>query len=762
MASARHHGFKLTTLAAMLAMPIAMGSHHALANDLILEEVIVTAQKRSESVQDIPATINVLSGDTLKDFNALKFADIESLTAGLQITSLSGRSGRMSLRGISHTPVSAAEATVTTYWNQAIVDSNAVFQQMFDIQRIEVLRGPQGTLAGRTSPAGAINIHSARPNMDEVEGEVRGTFADNDGINTQVAASIPLIPGKLAVRVAGVFDESDRDEIENVITGEISGEETTAARFSLSWLPTDSLSVDLAVQYLEREIDDISALSGAPNGDAAALLDPSGVLRALDTFDRFDARVGVDGVSDHTDADYLNTSLVMEWDLESHTITSVTGYQKTESVREFDQAQGNANPDNVARRVATDDRTDLSQEIRIATDNGDSWDYMVGVYYEDSDIFFSQDNHQIPISPLAGGSALLVFPADVKRWGLFTHNQFYLTDAWTLQLGLRYQEVDVDRDMSLVAGANGISILEPGVLITQVLSDANTQYEDDSVTGQITLQYALSDNMKIYGLVGTGWRPGGITVTGSVLPEDVLLFNSEDSVSFELGFKSTLMGGTMRLSGAVFMQDFDDYISRVSALTIRGLDGALTRSGITTNGDAEVWGAELEMSANLSESWFIGGALSYTNAEFADGSTNPCNNFDANGAAIIPVGQSVANCEVGGEPIGRAADWSASINSEYRIDLGNFEGYGRALYSYTGEQFTPDLGALDTYNTFDAYLGIRSDRWHVEVFAKNLFDEKAIVTGAANTAPVRRQPTGYANRWPIPSRRVGLSASYNW
>lgn len=760
MTSIQSRSFKLTTLAAAIALPFAAGSHQASASDLILEEVIVTAQKRSQSLQDIPATVNVLSGDALKDFTALKFADLESLTAGLQITSLTGRSGRMSLRGISHTPVSAAEATVTTYWNQAIVDSNAVFQQMFDIQRVEVLRGPQGTLAGRTSPAGAINIHTARPNMDEMEGEIRGTFQDNDGINTQLAASIALIPGKLAMRVAGVFNESDRDEIENIITGEVSGDETAAARFSLSWLPTDSLSVDLAVQYLEREIDDISALSGTSGGDPR--IDPDGVLPMLDPFDRKDIRVGVDAVSDNTDADFLNTSLMLEWDLGSHTITSVTGYHKTDSIRTFDQAQGNANPDNITRRDSVDDRTDLSQEIRIATDNGDTWDYMVGAYFEDSDIFFSQDNHQIPLSPLAPGSALLLFPADVKRWGLFAHNQFYLTEDWTLQLGLRYQEVDVERDMSLVAGANGISVLPPGALITQVLSEENKQIDEDSVTGQITVQYALNDKVKIYGLVGTGWRPGGVTVTGSVLPEDVLLFGSEDSVSYELGFKSTLLDGAMRLSGAVFMQDFDDYISRVAALNINGLDGNLTRSGITTNGDAEVWGFELEMNANLSENWYLGGALSYTDGEFADGTFHPCNLFDENDAPIFPDGQSTSTCDVGGDPIGRSADWSASINSEYRVGLGNFEGYGRALYSYTGNQFTPGLGELDTYNTFDAYIGIRSDRWHIEVFAKNLFDEEALVTGAPNTPPVRRQATGYGNVWPISPRRIGLSASYSW
>ena len=222
---------------------------------------MVTAQKRLESVQDIPATVNVIGGDTLKDFNIFNFTDLEALTPGLQIDSFTGRSGRMTLRGITYNPNSAAEASVTTYWNQAIVDSNAIYQQLFDIQRIEVLRGPQGTLAGRTSPAGAINIHTARPNLDDFEGEVRATVTDNDGINTQLAASVPLVPGKLAVRFAGVFDDSDLDEISNDLTGEVTGSETTAGRVSLSWLPTDSLTIDFAAQYLERDFDDLGRMN---------------------------------------------------------------------------------------------------------------------------------------------------------------------------------------------------------------------------------------------------------------------------------------------------------------------------------------------------------------------------------------------------------------------------------------------------------------------------------------------------------------------
>ena len=482
------------------------------------------------------------------------------------------------------------------------------------------------------------------------------------------------------------------------------------------------------------------------------------------------------GMEDNTTAKFWNSSLVLEWDLNSHTITSVTGYHDTESTRGFDNALGNANPANVARRVAIDDRTDWSQELRIASNEGDLWNYMLGAYYENSDVYFSQENFLIPAAANAppfgaSGSTKLVFPADVRRWGLFTHNQFYLAEALTLHVGLRYQEVDQDRELFSVAGTEGFSpqtipaTLPADTLLQQVLSDGKKNESDDSVTGQFALQYALSDDLNMYAVVGTGWRPGGLTVTATVMPEDLLIFESEDSTSYELGFKSTSMEGALRLNGSLYYQDFDDYISRRNALSVRGATGNIDITGLTVNGDAEVWGAEMDLTALLSENWYLGGSLSYSDGEFSDGTELPCSEFDDNGAPVIPTGQPVARCDVGGDAIGSFPDWTVSINSEYSVQFDSFEGYGRVLYTYTGVRDSLTLEEeLDSYSLVSLYLGVRADQWSVELFSTNVFDEEALLGGGGTqaTALVRGRPTGYGQRFPVPGRRIGLTVSYSW
>ena len=129
---------------------------------------------------------------------------------------------------------------------------------------------------------------------------------------------------------------------------------------------------------------------------------------------------------------------------------------------------------------------------------------------------------------------------------------------------------------------------------------------------------------------------------------------------------------------------------------------------------------------------------------------------------MIPEGEYISTCDVSGDPIGPAPDWTASINSEYTVPFDNFDGYGRVLYTHTGERYNADLGDLDAYQVMDLYAGLRTEQWDVSVFAKNVLDEEEIRTGTFATATVRGRVTGYAQRWPIPQRLIGVSASYRF
>ena len=200
LANRQTKSFSKTAIASALSL---LGTA-AVADNLILEEVVVTAQKSSESVQDISATVNVVSGDSLEKFASFDFRAIEQQTAGLTLSSPNARNSTISMRGVSVDPESGVSAAVDVYWNDAVVRADVAFNQMYDLERIEILRGPQGTLQGATSPGGALNMITRRANVDEAGGFVQGSIADNDGLNGQFAYGTPLIEGVLGVRVAGV------------------------------------------------------------------------------------------------------------------------------------------------------------------------------------------------------------------------------------------------------------------------------------------------------------------------------------------------------------------------------------------------------------------------------------------------------------------------------------------------------------------------------------------------------------------------------
>jgi outer membrane receptor protein involved in Fe transport len=766
----------------LIAAALTLATGQLAAQELVLEEVIVTATKREASVQDIAATVNVVSGDSIDRFSSLTFSDLENQTAGLSLPTPNARSSNIAMRGVSIDPESGAESTVDVYWNDQVTSLDVAFSQLYDLERVEVLRGPQGTLQGRTSPGGAINMITRKPDLNEADGYLQLTAGDLDVLNVQAAYGAPLIEDKLAVRVAAVYDEDAVGNIENINTGTDSERDATSARLSLLWQMTDSLDADFVYQYFERDYKNPHSLSGT---------DSLGERPSLEASDR----KGFGRTDNPGDFEYDLYNLTINWALsDSLELTSVTGYYETE--KNFEEQRDRAayfpDPDANSTQFSNTQFEDFAQEIRLASSGNDFWDFMVGAYYQDrkTDTIFITNT---PVSALGATVSLRTtgsLPVDSEQWSVFTANSLYFTDALTLEFGLRYTDYDRVRradlfygGLSYVAeGSNpvGVDIIDIGAAARfpedglNVIPEEDATTDEDAVTGSLTMRWDWTDETSLYANYNRGYRPSGVSLNPDpnigLFPNGVedVAHDEEESDAFEAGFKGRYWDGRAILNGALFYQLYDGYLGFVRGLELAddetGAVVTVLPGGIIYNGDAIIWGMELEGQVLLSETWNLGGALSYVNAEW-DNAQEPCNDREP--------GEVYGLCDVDGENVGGEPEWSVSLNSEYYFPLESTEIYIRGLYKYTGERdniaasagLGDVLDEFEDYHRLNLFLGWRSGdyTWDVSVWGKNLFDEDEIIF-QRGPDPTDTNTSGgsYTDVRVLDERSYGVTARYNF
>lgn len=744
---------------------------------LVLEEVIVTAQKRTESVQDVSATVNVLSGDSIDKFSILNFGDLETQTAGLTLATPNARSSNISLRGVATDPEAGAAAAVTVYWNDGNIRPDVAFSQLYDLERLEVLRGPQGTLQGATSPAGAINIITKRPDLFESEGYVQLTAGSNDGVNTQVGWGGPLVEGKFAARISAVYDQSYANDVENLTTGlDDSEADAKSARLSAVWAVTENFEATLVWQWLDREIDDVKAVSGS---------DPLGILPTLKPTDR----QGLGKSNDFGNQEYDIANLILDWQIGDLELVSVTAYTDSDklSSTENDRAHYITNPEALTDQSSNTLVESITQELRLSSSDNDTWDWMIGAYYRDQETT-TAFNANTTLAD-GGGAGISFFsngaiPVDGEETALFTFNTFYLNPTMQLEVGLRWTDYESFRAGTISFG--GVHFLpanfEPirdivvgGIAANfpiQAVSADNETTEEDAITGSIKLRWDWSDDVSLYGAYNRGYRRSGISIVPDpdivFLPngEDDLIHDEEKSDSFELGFKSRLMEGRATLNGALYYQKFDGYLGFVRGVQVLNDAGSPVdlSGGIIYNGDAVLYGLELEGRILLSETWNAGGSFSYAKGEW-DGAEAPCN--------VRQPGQVLGLCDIDGDPISGEPEFSISLNSEYFWNLDDSEVYLRGLYKWSDERLNQEASAgigdvtetFDSYGTLSLFAGWRSTdySWDVNLWVKNATDED-IVTFQQGPDQYDTALTGgsYTQTNTLQERTYGFTARYNF
>jgi iron complex outermembrane receptor protein len=752
-------------------------------NDLMLEEVIVTAQKREQTQQDIAATVNVVTGDVIDNFAVFNFGDIEQLTAGISLTTVNSRNSNISMRGITTDPESGSDSAVQVYFNDVSVREDVAFTQLYDLARIEVLRGPQGAVQGRTSPAGAIKMITQSPNMSLIEGYVQTSFSDNDGFNGQFASSLPLIKNELAIRLSGVYDENNGSDVENLTTGLNSTKRASSGRLSVAWEPTDTFSALLTTQYLDRSTaDDPKLLAGSDS------LGTRPTLKASD-------RTALAQTNDFDTLVYKLASLELNWDVAGHQLTSISGKQDSTKPGRLENDRAFYQPDlngafvvgNLNTFQETNTKVDsFSQEFRLASVDNETWDYMIGAFYNKQDTTTSFESWGVQdigigdVNFLTGGSV----PVNREDFAIFTFNTVRLTDDLAVDIGLRHQKVNRFNltDVYLLEfGQIAINPLLAGVVdqITDgfeanfpisAISDEDSKTSSTATTGSFTVRYNLDDDISLYGSYSRSFRAGGISIipdpnVAVIEAAGQLKYDDETSDAVEFGMKGRFWDGRATANVAIYLQKFDGLISRNIGLQARTVDGSGSfdiPGGLTYNADATMQGIEIDGQVLLSERWSAGGAFSYNESEYDDGAQSPCSSAG-----------ELLTCDIGGDRIAGQPKLSFSLNSEYSIPLDSVELYVRGLYKYTGDiinssaisGLTNAREKFDSYDTINLFTGIRANngQWDVSLWAKNLLDEEALITEiASDTYDIEASGGSYVSPTLIPERTIGLTARYNF
>lgn len=552
----------LATASLVLIMP----THLSAQSGATIEEIVVTSRKREENLMEIPDSITVFSDTVIDTANMAHIQDFSSLTPNLNITDqLRPGTQTMTIRGM--TTVQNGELPVAFIVDGVNVPSmNFINQELIDIERIEVLRGPQGTLYGRGAIGGAINIITKSPG-DEFEVKGKVSYGRGDALFAGGTVSVP-IADNASFRISA----SHRDEdglIDNIGAGtEADPVDEQSVQARLLFQPTDKLSVDLRGRYLTGQ------------GGGIYLVQIS-----TDQIDDFSLPVS-SNLNGQDDRDIGSVSLKIDYTFDNGmTFTSISGYSETDSYWDGD---GDFSTAPLFAQWWEIDVEAFNQEIRLTSDDTSQFRWILGAFYQDrEDKEFTEFGLEGPdrtVIPFPGGAREI---RERESWAVFGQVDYDITEQLTLSAGVRYDEEE--------------NTTEFGQLGTEP-SDTFEEWQP-----KVSLSYNWNENVMTYFTFARGFRPGGFSNSSGVL------YKNEVSDNFEIGTKALLLDGRMQFSAAAFYIDFSNQQHFFSRVTPGGVLRFITNIAETTN-----IGAEVEMALRPVEGLELNFGLGITDTEIDD------------------------------------------------------------------------------------------------------------------------------------------------
>ncbi len=649
-------------------------------------EIIVSARRRAESVQDVPQTVNVVTAQQVEDLNLREFTEIQQIVPGLTLTTTSSFSSQATVRGIAFNPeASGNNASVAFYLNDAPISSTLLFQATYDFGQFELQRGPQGTLRGTASPSGSIAYTTRRPDLSRVAAGVSGTLTDTHARKIDGFLNLPVIDGVLALRVAGVVDHNRGNQVRTIKDtggGDLNSlpyDRTRSVRLSARFEPADWITGNFMYQALHNESRDYTQVVSNALFDPAAPA-PTRLIRPFDrlsiedqgSFGRQDHDIYVGNIDVRFAGQRLsyvgsysvqNNSSISQSDnadffaeprinLVRREFRDLLGY---EPVCQREGQRLGINPtsasyfgctNNIARRT--------SHELRLASENrlAGIFDYVVGAYYDHNEnparitSEGGAGGSGTPVVNLATRNVSLPGMRSIIREGFSTEKSIFgnltahlLNDRLELSGGIRH--IKYKNQDSLAIGTSNNAA--PRVQSAPALEKRSATVYTASA------KFELTPDTMAYALFGTSWRPGprvvgnfsfGPTGTGPT-PRELAFMNlpDETSKSYEAGLKTSFMDGRGRLNLAAYYQKFNNYPFRGQGAPFLNYQTATSAPVVGTFNSVapvavDVKGIEGELSFNLLERWSIAVNASYADGRIKNG-TVLCTDLNRDGVPDI-------------------------------------------------------------------------------------------------------------------------------
>lgn len=677
-----------TIKTALLAAAGVTGASLAAPATAQIDEITVTAQFREESLSDVPAAVTAFTERDIKSAGIRSTEDFVNLTPNMSFDdSFTYLNSFVVVRGV--TQINNADSPVAIIVDGVPQNNQKQFKMpLFDVQQIEVLKGPQGALYGRNAIGGAINIVTKQP-TNEFEGFLGGGVMNGMGYRAEAGLSGPIVPDRVLFRVAGSFFKTD-GLIENEYLGKDADfvDHDYSIRGKVNIVASDRFRFDLRAAYTDFRA------GSSYDSIVSSLLNPS--FRSGTARDYYDPTTSFEGF---TEGDIFELTGKADLNLGFATATYIVGRTRLNEDYRADldfsnPTQPSFGPFGELGQGQNLDVTMFSQELRLVSPDAQRLRWILGAYHISTDRdLLTRGFLDLDSAPEQFDTGIVIIERnesnDNSAWAVFGQAELDLTEALTVQLGGRY---DRDNRNQVLPGSPG--------------SDRSLSF--DSFQPKATLRYKLSPDVTTYFTYATGFRSGGFNAPGVVLDS----FEDETLTNYELGFKTRLLGGTVALNAAAFHSKSENFqFFFVDASTVSQI--------ISNLADVSIWGFDADFALRPVEGFTLYGGVGLTDSEIKSIGNAALESYLAASGVDLSL--------VEGAHTPKTTKWSFNLGAQLEREIGaGLNGVLRADFEHRGDKYwqIDNIDVQEPVNLLSLRASIESERWTLSVWARNLLDER--------------------------------------